>query len=233
MKTLTFEKVSFTRSGFRLDIDGTFGPGIHLVSGRVGSGKSTFSLLAAGLISPSSGEIRREGLSRSVLSMQFPEYHVTGISIADEIRSWGLAVPGILGSSRLTGRENDDIATLSRGELKRLHLSCVLSAGADLLVLDEPFSALDCTEKKSLSDAIAGYGEGIVIICTHEPLWLPDVNYIWELQDGAMKSCGKVPLAITRWGIAPGHIRNLLKHGTTPENISPRALMEARCRTRG
>ena len=147
--------------------------------------------------------------------------------------SWGLAVPGVLDRVRLTRRENDDIATLSRGELKRLHLSCVLSAGADLLILDEPFSALDCSEKQSLSDAIAGYGKGIVIICTHEPLWLPDVDYIWEIRNGSMKLCGKVPEAISRWSIAPEHIRNILANDIIPENISPRALLEAQCRTRG
>ncbi|HVP93760.1 MAG TPA: energy-coupling factor ABC transporter ATP-binding protein [Methanoregulaceae archaeon] len=232
MKNLFFERVVFARGGFRLNAEGIFGPGIHLVSGRVGSGKSTFSLLAAGLISPESGEIRREELSRTMLSMQFPEYHITGISIGDEIRSWGLEVPGILGNVRLNGRENDDIATLSRGELKRLHLSCVLSTGADLLILDEPFSSLDCSEKKSFSSAIAGYGSGIVIICTHEPLWLPDVDCIWEIQDGSLVCCGKTPEGITRWGSVPVHIRNLLAKGIVPENISPRALLEARCRTR-
>jgi len=232
MKRLTFEKVSYTRSGFRLDAEGIFGPGIHLVSGRVGSGKTTFALLAAGLISPVSGEIQRDEVSRTILSMQFPEYHVTGISVGDEVRSWGLEVTGILKRVRLSGRDKDDVATLSRGELKRLHLSCVLSACADLLVLDEPFSSLDCTEKKFFSSEIAGHGKNIVIICTHEPLWLPEVDYIWEIQDGTLTFCGEVPGAITHWNLAPEHIRDLIVNGKNPGNISPRAVLEARCRTR-
>jgi energy-coupling factor transporter ATP-binding protein EcfA2 len=232
MKRLSFEKVRYTRGGFRLDAEGVFGPGIHLVSGRVGSGKSTFALVAAGLVSPVSGEIRREELSRTVLSMQFPEYHVTGITVGDEVRSWGLGATGILERGRLAGRENDDVATLSRGELKRVHLSCVLSAGADLLVLDEPFSSLDCVEKKSFSSEIAAHGTNIVIICTHEPLWLPDVDYIWEIRDGSLAFCGEMPGAITRWNLAPGHIRDLVRQGKIPGNISPRAVLEARCRTR-
>jgi energy-coupling factor transport system ATP-binding protein len=232
MKRLSFDKVGYTRGGFRLDAEGVFGPGIHLISGRVGSGKSTFSLLAAGILSPVSGKISREEVSRTVLSMQFPEYHVTGITVGDEVRSWGLEAAATLERVRLAGRENDDVATLSRGELKRMHLSCVLSTGADLLVLDEPFSSLDCTEKKFFSSAIAGHGTGIVIVCTHEPLWLPDVDYIWEIRDGSLSFCGDMPLGITHWNLAPGHIRNLVAQGIIPGNISPRAVLEARCRTR-
>jgi energy-coupling factor transport system ATP-binding protein len=232
MKKLSFDRVRYARGGFELGADGVFGPGIHLVSGRVGSGKSTFALLAAGQLSPVSGKVSTGEISRTIVSMQFPEYHVTGITVGDEVRSWSQELSGVLGMVRLAGRENDDIATLSRGEMKRLHLSCVLSAGADLLVLDEPFSSLDCTEKRFFSSEIAGHRSGIVIICTHEPLWLPDVDYIWEIRGGSLIPLGEVPGAIPAWDLAPGHIRDLVADGRIPENISPRAVLEARCRTR-
>lgn len=232
MKRLSFDRVRYVRGGFALEADGVFGPGIHLVSGRVGSGKSTFALLAAGQLPPVSGKIGTSEISRTIVSMQFPEYHVTGITVGDEARSWSPGPEGVLETVRLAGRENDDIATLSRGELKRLHLSCVLSAGADLLVLDEPFSALDCTEKRFFASEIAGRNDAIVIICTHEPLWLPDVDYIWEIRDGSLIALGKVPEAIPAWDLAPKHIRDLVADGRIPGNISPGSVLEARCRTR-
>ena len=232
MKKLSFNGTRYTKGGFRLNVHATFGPGIHLVSGRVGSGKSTFALLAVGLVAPEKGEITREEISRTILSMQFPEYHITGVSIYEEVRSWGLDERDILKNVRLTGREYDDVISLSRGELKRLHLSCVLSSGADLLILDEPFSALDCTEKMAISSAITGQRDGIVIICTHEPLWLPEVDYIWEIRDGSLIGCGTIHEAISRWSLAPERIREMLAKGVVPDNISPRALWEALCRTR-
>jgi energy-coupling factor transport system ATP-binding protein len=232
IKELSFDNVRYARGGFALDVDGVFGPGIHLVSGRVGSGKSTFALLASGLLPPVSGKVGTREIFRTIVSMQFPEYHVTGITVGDEARSWSPGSAGVLETVRLTGRENHDIATLSRGELKRLHLSCVLSVEADLLVLDEPFSSLDCTEKRFFASEIAGHRAGIVIMCTHEPLWLPDVDYIWEIRDGSLMSLGEIPGAIPEWELAPGHIRDLVADGRIPENISPRAVLEARCRTR-
>jgi energy-coupling factor transport system ATP-binding protein len=228
---LVFNNVSYTRGIFSMAADGTFTHGTHLVSGIVGSGKSTFALLSAGFIRPFSGSVTREGIQRVVLSMQFPEYHVTGITLDDEIRSWGLDIPVTLETARLGARGGDDIAALSRGELKRLHIACVLSVETDLLVLDEPFSALDCCEKKIISEKINSRKHGIVILCTHEHLWLPEVDYIWEIKEGVLRSRGRVPEAIARWEMAPKNIRDLTGRGITPWNVSPRAIMEALCRT--
>ncbi len=144
---LAFEGVSYTRGKFRLTANGIFEEGIHLVSGKIGSGKSTLAFLASGLVQPGAGTVYRTGIRKSLLSMQFPEYHTTGISLNDEVRSWGLDPEIILASCRLLDHWDQDIRVLSRGELKRLHLGCVMSADADLLILDEPFSALDCRER--------------------------------------------------------------------------------------
>ncbi len=107
-----------------------------------------------------------------------------------------------------------------------------MSADADLLILDEPFSALDCREKRVVCRGITERGHGTVIICTHEQTWLPPVDFIWEMMGGTLVSYGRVPAAISRWGLAPRHIRDLLEQGLVPENISPESVMEAACRTR-
>lgn len=229
---LILEEVHYTRDQFRLTANGVFEEGVHLVSGKVGSGKSTLAFIASGLVLPGSGSVHRTGIRKSLLSMQFPEYHTTGITINDEIHSWGLDPEPTLASTRLSGRGEQDIRVLSRGELKRLHLGCAMSADADLLILDEPFSALDCREKRVVCRGITERGHGTVIICTHEQTWLPPVDFIWEMMGGTLVSYGRVPAAISRWGLAPRHIRDLLEQGLVPENISPESVMEAACRTR-
>jgi energy-coupling factor transport system ATP-binding protein len=229
---LILDGVGYRRDKFGFTAHGVFGEGIHLVSGNVGSGKSTLACIASGFLRPETGSVQRIGIRKSLLSMQFPEYHTTGITLNDEIRSWGLDPEPILAATRLQGRGEQDIRFLSRGELKRLHLGCVLSDDADLLILDEPFSALDCREKRIICRRITERGHGTIIICTHEQTWLPPVDFIWEMENGSLVSCGPVPEALFRWSHVPAHIRDLLNHGLVPGNISPEAVLEVSCRTR-
>ncbi|MDO9036499.1 MAG: ABC transporter, partial [Methanoregula sp.] len=70
------------RGNWSLAAQGTFCEGVHLVSGDVGSGKSTLALMMAGLLSLADGSIFREGISSTMISLQFPEYHVTGSTVA-------------------------------------------------------------------------------------------------------------------------------------------------------
>lgn len=227
---LVFEGVEFRREEWSMQISATFGPGIHLISGPIGCGKSTLALLASGLLQPSKGAVRAEGIRSSMLSLQFPEYHVTAGTLAGEVASWGLDVTQILSRTGLEGREQDDPAWLSRGELKRLELACAMAVSSDLLILDEPFSSLDCREKELLAMSLPAARARILLLVTHEPWFLPRVDEIHILGSGRLKSLGRVPEAIARWTGAPDHIRALLREGITPTNISPADCLEAKCR---
>ena len=140
--------LTFSRGSFSLRGSGTFGEGLHLVSGPVGSGKSTLALLLAGLLRPGSGDVRRHDVLTMQLLLQFPEHHVTSPTVAGEAASWGLIPEDALALAELSGRADDDPFHLSRGELKRLTLACAILQDPDLLLLDEPFSSLDCTAKR-------------------------------------------------------------------------------------
>ncbi|KQC03463.1 MAG: ABC transporter [Methanoculleus sp. SDB] len=218
---------------FLLSADAVFIPGIHLITGRVGSGKSSLSRVLAGLEHPDAGAVRAEGICRTMLSMQFPEYHVTAPTVAGEIRSWGLSPDVILPETALSGRERDHPLRLSRGELKRLHLACVLSKPYDLLILDEPFSALDCRMKARLCRRLETAENGITIILTHEPLWLPKTDMLWEMDGGTLRCLGPIPEALLSWEDAPAPIRSVIERGHLPANIRPADIREARCRIRG
>jgi energy-coupling factor transport system ATP-binding protein len=193
-----------------LGAEGTFSEGIHLVSGDVGSGKSTLALMMAGLLSPSKGTIVRDGIRSSMISLQFPEYHVTGSTVAEECRSWGLEYEPVLSEINLMDKQDSAPLTLSRGELKRLHLACVLAKNYDLLLLDEPFSSLDAREKERICGLLSQRTNGIIVLFTHEQTTFPRVDHLWTH--------------------APVLIKKLIASGKRLKNISPPDLLEAVCR---
>jgi energy-coupling factor transport system ATP-binding protein len=233
MVRITLNRVYAVRDQWSLSASGTFNEGVHLVSGDVGSGKSTLALMMAGFLPLSGGDIEREEITTSMLSLQFPELHVTGLSVAEECASWGVAPDEILDAIGLTEKKKASPLSLSRGELKRLHLACVLAKDYDLLLLDEPFSSLDCEEKVKLCARIGQKSQGICVIFTHEQNILPRVNQIWEIVDGTLVDCGTPPDAFSHWSHVPPLIERLTALGSKPKNISLDDLREAVCRIQG
>jgi len=232
MVKITLNHVYAVRDHWTLSASGTFDNGVHLVSGEVGSGKSTLALLMAGLFPVSGGNIENEDITTRMLSLQFPELHVTGLSVAEECASWGVAPAEILDAIGLAEKKELSPLSLSRGELKRLHLACVLEKDYDLLLLDEPFSSLDCEEKVKLCTRIGQKSQGITVIFTHEQYILPRVHRIWEITEGMLVDCGTPPGAFTNWRHLPPLIKKLTALGSRPDNISPDDFLEAVCRIR-
>ncbi len=225
------DMVRFDREAWSVSAAGTFTEGIHLVSGDTGSGKTTLALMTAGLLTPTAGTVEREGISSALISFQFPEYHLTGKTIRDECESWGLDPSEILSIARLTGKDDLSPIKLSRGELKRLHLACALAKQIDLLVLDEPFSSLDCAEKERICKDISCRTRGITIIFTHEQEHFPRVDRIWEISGGSLQCRGSIPEAFSCWEHAPDVLKKLISLGKIPKNMTREDIMEAACRT--
>ena len=184
---LIADALIYQQGDMTISADHRFGPGTTLITGRIGSGKSTLSLLLSGQLQPDSGSIRRSGIQSEILSLQFPEYHITGATVADEIRSWGVDPQAVLRviPEEMWGR---DPHTLSRGELKRLNLACVLARDPDLLILDEPFSSLDADMKRWLCHELQRRNECITIIFTHEREIIPDSDDRLVMRDGRLKT---------------------------------------------
>lgn len=216
---VTLEEAAVSRGRFRLVCSGVFGEGVHLVTGRVGSGKTTLALLLTGLLRPHTGAVRREGVGAATLSLQNPEYHVTGATVRAEIASYGADPAAVAGRCGLSGRLDDDPFRLSRGELKRVHLASLLALDLDLLVLDEPFTSLDCVQKRRLCRRLEERRTGITVVLTHERQVLPAVDYLWEVGDGRAACLGPVPEAIAGWRHQPPYLRLALEAGRTPANI--------------
>jgi len=228
---IILEDVVMKREGWSLSAGGEIAPGIHLLTGGVGCGKSTLALMLAGFFSPSSGTIIKEGITSSMISFQFPEHHITGRTLADECQSWGLDPTIILEREQISRTQDADPLTLSRGELKRFHLACLLEKNYDLLILDEPFSSLDCCEKERYCRILSRKKQGITFILTHEQSFFPKVDYLWEIHEGRLVCLGRTPGAILHWNNTPPVIKKLVVSGRVPGNLSPEDLEEAACRT--
>ncbi|HJK37724.1 MAG TPA: ATP-binding cassette domain-containing protein [Methanocorpusculum sp.] len=183
---LIFDAVRFQRDRFTLSVDAAFSCGIHLISGRIGTGKSTLALAAAGILSPTSGEIRYEEIMDTpLLLMQFPEYQVTGTTVSEEITSWNITGNEEPFHRLNTGPSSRDPLTLSRGERRRLELACILSRESDLLILDEPYASLDQAAKPELTELLE-QRTGITLIFSHETEYLPTTAEHWTIQEGKL-----------------------------------------------
>lgn len=185
---LSFDAVQLRRGSFVLDVDAEFGSGVHLFCGKIGSGKSTLALAAAGILAPTAGSVLREVCrGEPLLLMQFPEYHVTGDTVSAEITSWGVS-----GSEKpfallcVETPPDHDPLTLSRGELRRLELACILSRDPDILILDEPYASLDHAAKPILTDLLA-HRRGITMIFSHEQERAPARAEYWLLERGVLQ----------------------------------------------
>jgi glycine betaine/proline transport system ATP-binding protein len=150
---------------------------IFVVMGLSGSGKSTLVRCINRLIEPTSGEIYIDGenlaamdekdlreLRRHKLSMVFQHFGLLPHrSVADNV-AFGLEVRGEHGEEKaekvaaaleqvgLKGWEKSRIHELSGGMQQRVGLARALAGGAEILLMDEPFSALDPLIRRQMQD---------------------------------------------------------------------------------
>jgi zinc/manganese transport system ATP-binding protein len=183
-------------------------PAVHHLSGEVasgallavvgpnGAGKSTLFRGLAGILKPLSGSIARGGLdARDIaylpqaaeIDRSFPitvfDFVGTGLWRATGLFGGiGKAERGKIGRALaavgLTGFENRSIGTLSGGQLQRLLFARVMLQDARLIVLDEPFNAIDSRTARDLLALVKHWHEeGRTVLAALHDLEMVRVNF--------------------------------------------------------
>ena len=192
---------------------------LQVIMGLSGSGKSTLIRHINRLIDPTAGSILVDGdnilsmsqaelraFRRSKASMVFQKFGLLPHRKVIENVSYGLTIQGInkqeafeksskwIESVGLIGFENHYPAQLSGGMQQRVGLARALATDADILLMDEAFSALDPLIRSDMQDVLLSLQEKLhktIIFITHdldEALKLGDNIAI--LRDGAVIQSG-------------------------------------------
>ncbi len=190
--------------------------------GPSGCGKSTILNMVAGLLPYTGGEIRING-STVVAGRVLPE--VGYVFQRDTVFPWrtvarnigyGLEVKGVakaerearvarmIAQARLSGFENAYPLTLSGGMRQRVSLMRTLIMEPQILLMDEPFGALDTHTKLEMHQFLLSLWERerqTVIFVTHdlsEALTLADRIILLSARPGRIKQDFAVPFARPR-----------------------------------
>lgn len=176
--------------------------------GPNGSGKSTLLRVLAGLVRPQSGEILvagappAPGRSRIAYLAQRPQL-TEGFPLLvrrlvqmgtyahhgwfEECRHGEDAVDEALARLGLTELADRPVHALSGGQLQRALLARALVQGAEVLLLDEPYAALDAASREIVERFLFEQGHAFtVVMATHDPADLARFDRILEIRGGAV-----------------------------------------------
>lgn len=209
---------------------------LHLPAGRwsvllgaSGAGKTSLARLVSGLDTPAQldGGVRRSD------GTPLPPGEVAMMAQADQLLPWAGAVDNVTIGARLRGAKADAArarallsrlglggmearrpAALSAGQRQRLALARLLYEARPVVVLDEPFSALDAQTKlvlqRHFARTIAEAGVTCVLI-TH------DLNEAVIMSDRVVVMSGRPGTVVDEFTIELGNRRDPLARSLAPE----------------
>lgn len=210
--------------------------------GRSGCGKSTLLHMLAGLLRPSEGCVRINGRQITKPSpkwnmmfqkpslypwMSVRENTALGLLFQGEKKRIAERVDPLLETVGLTQLADTNVQRLSGGQQQRVALARSLATQPELLLLDEPFSALDAFTRTALQDEVSDIvkGKGLtMVMVTHdieEAVAMADRVLIMSANPGRIDKELAVDLPYPRNRNAPELIalrERLMKHfGETVE----------------
>ncbi|MCI5083676.1 MAG: ABC transporter ATP-binding protein [Saprospiraceae bacterium] len=174
-----------------------------VILGMSGCGKSTILRYIAGLQQPTEGEVLMHGhpvSDEKRVSMVFQQYSsLPWMTVLDNV-SLALSFKGISKAERdqkaleiielvgLKGHEHKfaQYPTLSGGQLQRVAIARSIIANPEILLMDEPFGALDINTRLQMQDLLAKLWmqfHSTIIFVTHdiaEAVYLGDDIYIMK-----------------------------------------------------
>jgi NitT/TauT family transport system ATP-binding protein len=199
------------------DVDIRVEPGEFVsVIGPSGCGKSTLLNAVAGFLKPTSGKVtvdceRVSGPSAD-RGMVFQQYSLFPWKTVRQNVEFGLKMKGIeryrreqaartlLGIAGLSQFENRYPDSLSGGMKQRVGIVRALATGPKVLLLDEPFGALDAQTRLIMQQVLTNMWQNLkisVLFVTHdidEAIFLSDRVYCMTARPGTVKAEIAIPL---------------------------------------
>ena len=150
-----------------------------LVTGPNGSGKTTLLRVCAGLALPSAGSLEVEVdrsrlgylghealLYRELTALENLDLYGRLYRVPERRERIGM----LLERFGLWDARGERVGSYSRGMTQRLALCRVLLHDPELVILDEPYTALDADAAELLDRELAGLVEGrAILVSTHDP----------------------------------------------------------------
>ncbi len=179
--------------------------------GRNGSGKSTLLRIAAGLIEPSAGVVRRSG-AVGALEQAWPGAWTLAeaLGVADRLETlrrvlagtgtpddldgadWSLEArieAALLGAGLPALPLHRRMDALSGGERTRIGIARLVIEAPDLILLDEPTNNLDAAGRAAIRALVSDWGGG-VLVASHDRGLLETMERIVDLTPIAVRSFG-------------------------------------------
>jgi len=201
----------------RIDLDVADGEFVCLL-GPSGCGKSTLLNAVAGFVRPTAGrvlagdrEVQGPGPDRAMVFQEYAlfPWMTVAENVAFGLEAKGLARPEIrrtvsewLEKLHLGGFGDRFPKDLSGGMRQRVAIARVLAIAPPILLMDEPFGALDALTRRNLQDELLRVWSGsgrTVLFVTHgieESVYLADRVVVMTHRPGAVKEV--VPVALPR-----------------------------------
>lgn len=195
-------------------LDGEFGNGVYGLLGANGAGKTTLMRMICGILTPTSGEIKLDGVNNLDMGEEFREqlgYLPQNFGYYPEFKAkeFMLYIAALKGLPPANAKRRADellemvglkevankkIKTFSGGMKQRLGIAQAMINDPKILVLDEPTAGLDPKERVRFRNLISDIAsDRLVILSTHI---VSDVEYIADeilmMKNGAFIARGTV-----------------------------------------
>lgn len=200
-----------------MSIDIADGEFVSIV-GASGCGKTTFLRLVDGLIAPTTGQVEIDGRR-----VEKPGTDIAFVFQNDSLLPWRTVIdnttfgPELQNRERLAARafatdmlrlvglggfERHYPHELSGGMRQRVNLARALTVGADVLLMDEPFAALDAQTREIMQGELLRIwreARKTVLFVTHqidEAVYLSDRVLVFTVRPGRLKQ--EIPIDLPR-----------------------------------
>ena len=203
-------------------------PGIYGLLGANGAGKTTLLRMICGVLKPTAGQVRLDGIPIDTLGVAYrdklgylpqefvgyPQYSARDFLLYMAVlkgMTRSQAVPKIqelLSMVRLQEAANKKLRAFSGGMRRRLGIAQALLNDPDILILDEPTAGLDPKERVHFRNILEGYAQQkIVLLSTHIVSDLEAIAHkVFLMKDGRFQTQGTVSELLQQ---AKGHVWEL------------------------